>query len=106
MAKSTISPPSPSFAVRAGQREFERGVDQHRIAGLLARRQYGKTTIASRIALKKMMRSPGHTVVFGSVKLDLGREIVRKEADSMQKAFALMAAQAQAAETLLDVVDE
>jgi len=93
------------FQVRAGQREFERGVEKHRIAGLLARRQYGKTTIASRIALKKMMRTAGHTVIFGSVKLDLGREIVRKEAEAMQKAFALMASQAAEAETLLQVVD-
>jgi hypothetical protein len=96
---------NPVFAVRAGQREFERGVDEHRIAGLLARRQYGKTTISSRIALKKMMRTAGHTVIFGSVKLDLGREIVRKESAEMQKAFALIAAQAQQANTLLDVVD-
>src|SRR5262249_34577644 len=34
-----------SFKVRAGQREFERGVEKHRVCGLLARRQYGKTTI-------------------------------------------------------------
>ena len=80
---------NPKFAIRSGQREFERGVEAHRVAGLLARRQYGKTTIAARIALKKMMRTPGHTVVFGSVKLDLGREIVRKEADAIQRAFSL-----------------
>ena len=79
------------FKVRAGQVEFERGVDAHRICGLLARRQYGKTTIASRIALKKMMRTAGHTVVFGSVKIDLAREIVRKESAEMQKALALIA---------------
>lgn len=76
--------------VRAGQREFERGVERHRIAGLLARRQYGKTTIASRIALKKMLKTPGHTVIFGSVKLDLGREIVRKESEALQKVLAAM----------------
>jgi hypothetical protein len=86
--------------------EFERGVDLHRVTGLLARRQFGKTTTAGRISLKKMMRRPGHTVVFGSVKLDLGREIVRKEAEALQKAFALLADQAAAAETLLDVVDD
>ena len=96
---------APKFQVRAGQREFERGVELHRICGLLARRQYGKTTIASRIALKKMMKTAGHTVIFGSVKLDLGREIVRKEADGMQKAFALLAQQAAEANTKLDVVD-
>ncbi|HMJ04694.1 MAG TPA: terminase family protein, partial [Chthoniobacterales bacterium] len=82
---STVRP--AVFRVRAGQREFERGVLQRRIAGLLARRQYGKTTIASRIALKKMLKTPGHTVIFGSVKVDLGREIVRKEADALQKAI-------------------
>lgn len=73
--------------VRAGQREFERGIDEHRIAAFLTRRQYGKTTLAARIALKKMMRTPGHTVVFGSLKLDLGREIVRKEAEAIHKAI-------------------
>jgi hypothetical protein len=103
--QSLLTSAATGFTVRAGQREFERGVDQHRIAGLLARRQYGKTTIASRISLKKMMRTPGHTVIFGSVKLDLGREIVRKESAEMQKAFAIIATQAQQANTLLDVVD-
>lgn len=82
---------SPRFAPRAGQKEFERGVELHRVSGLVARRQYGKTSIASRIALRKMMRTAGHTVVFGSIKLDLGREIVRKEAEAMQAAFRTVA---------------
>lgn len=90
--------------VRAGQREFERGVDAHRICGLLARRQYGKTTIASRISLKKMMRKAGHTVVFGSVKLDLGREIVRKEGEAIQAAYRLIA-DATRGKNLLDISD-
>lgn len=94
-----------SFKVRAGQREFERGVERHRVSGLLARRQYGKTTIAARIALKKMMKTPGHTVIFGSVKLDLGREIVRKESAEMMRAFQLLAQQATAAKAKLDVVN-
>ena len=93
------------FRVRAGQREFERGVDLHRISGLLARRQYGKTTIGGRIALKKMMRTPGHTVIFGSVKIDLGREIVRKESEAMRKAFEVLGSMAAQGNTLLDVVD-
>lgn len=90
MSKATTKATPLLLRVRAGQAEFEAGVLRHRISGLVARRQYGKTTIASRIALEKMMRLPGHTVVFGSVKLDLGREIVRKEADAMQKAFAAL----------------
>jgi len=97
---------APKFKVRAGQREFEHGVELHRVSGLLARRQYGKTTIAARIALKKMMKTPGHTVIFGSVKLDLGREMTRKEAAEMQRAFQILAAQAAASDARLDAVDE
>lgn len=93
------------FKIRAGQREFERGVERYRIAGLLARRQYGKTTIASRISLKKMMKRPGHTVIFGSVKVDLGREIVRKEAEAMQKAFGALAQVAKDGGALLQLND-
>ena len=93
------------FKVRAGQREFERGVEAHRIAGLLARRQYGKTTIAGRIALKKMMKTAGHTVVFGSVKLDLGREIVRKESAELQRIIQALAGMVPAS-NLLDVTTD
>ncbi|MFN0068333.1 MAG: hypothetical protein ACKVYV_11930 [Limisphaerales bacterium] len=75
---------------RAGQVEFERGVQRHRVCGFLTRRQYGKTTTAARVALKKMIRTPNHTVVFGSVKLDLAREIVRKESEAMQRAAAML----------------
>lgn len=95
---------SGTLKVRSGQRAFELGVEEHRLCGLLARRQYGKTTIAARIALKKMMRHAGHTVVFGSVKLDLGREIVRKESEAMQRAFQALSAQASG-KAALDVVD-
>jgi hypothetical protein len=93
------------MALRAGQREFELGVERHRVSAFLTRRQFGKTTIASRIALKKMMKVPGHTVVFGSVKLDLGREIVRKEAEAIQLALRYLSELATSAHTLLEVVD-
>ena len=92
--------------VRAGQREFERLVELHRICGLLARRQYGKTTIASRISLKKMMKVAGHTVIFGSVKLDLGREIVRKESAAMQAAIRSLSEAAAQGKALFDIVDQ
>jgi hypothetical protein len=94
-----------AFRVRSGQLELERGIERHRIVGFLTRRQYGKTTEAARISLKKMMRTPGHTVIFGSVKLDLGREITRKEGEQMHRAFQLLADQAAAARANLDVVD-
>ena len=93
------------FKVRSGQRAFELFCRVHRVSGLLARRQYGKTTIAGRIALYKMMKLAGHSVIFGSVKLDLGREIVRKEADALQKAFGMMAGTAKAGGTKLELAD-
>lgn len=91
---------------RSAQLEFERGVQEHRITGMLARRQFGKTTGVSRIALKKMIRTPGHDVVFGSVKLDLGREIVRKESAQIRTAIGFMESQAAAAKTLFEVRDD
>jgi len=93
------------YKARAGQVAFERDIDLHRISAFLTRRQYGKTTNASRISLKKMMRTAGHTVVFGSVKLDLGREIVRKESEQMAKAFQLISAQAKQAKMDLQMVN-
>lgn len=75
---------------RAGQRRFIHLVDEYRLVAFLARRQYGKTTTFARIALKKMMRRKGHTVIFGSAKLNLSREIVRKEAEILQHAIAVL----------------
>lgn len=94
-----------TFKQRAWQKEFEKGVDRHRLCGAVVRRQDGKTTISSRIALKKMMRTPGHTVIFGSAKLDLGREIVRKEAAEMQAALQKLAVEIEAKKGKLDVTD-
>lgn len=95
----------PVFKVRAGQREFRKDTEAHRVSGFVTRRQYGKTSLAALLALLKMKAVAGHTVVFGSVKLDLGREIVRKEADAMQKAFASIAAAVALAKMKLQVVD-
>lgn len=88
---------SVTLKLRAGQRRFHRFVDKHRISALLARRQYGKTTTVAGVALKKMMRIRGHTVVFGSAKLSLSREIVRKEAQIFQSALAGLRSQSDAA---------
>ncbi len=93
------------YQPRAGQVAFELDVEAHRICAFLTRRQYGKTTDAGRIALKKMMRTAGHTVVFGSVKLDLGREIVRKESEQMSRAFQMLVAMAARAKMELSLVD-
>jgi len=73
--------------LRSGQSEFVDGVERYGVCALVARRQYGKTTLFSTIALKKMMKRKNHTVVFGSAKLNLAREMVRKEADVIQRAI-------------------
>lgn len=78
----------PVIQMRPGQRRCFQLVDTHRLLAFVARRQYGKTTTFANIALKKMMRTPGHTVIFGSAKLNLSREIVRKEAEVIEKGIA------------------
>jgi len=79
---------SKLLQMRKAQRRFFRMVDQHRLLAFLARRQFGKTTTFAKVALKKMMKTPNHTVVFGSAKLNLSREIVRMEAAILQAAIA------------------
>lgn len=86
---------SVALKLRPGQRRFHQFVDEHRLSAFLARRQYGKTTTVASVALKKMMRTRGHTVVFGSAKLSLSREIVRKEAQIMQATLLGMKAAAR-----------
>ena len=81
-------PARPSDAVikmRSGQRRLFQLVEQYRLLGFIARRQYGKTTTCANIALMKMMKNRDHTVIFGSAKLNLSREIVRKEAAVFEK---------------------
>lgn len=90
---------------RAGQIAFQYGVQQHRICGLVARRQYGKTSIAALICLFKMMKLRGHTVVFGSVKLDLGREIVRKESEALMRVIRTLIESYRNQDRLIGVVD-
>ncbi|HEY4414479.1 MAG TPA: hypothetical protein VGO57_02210 [Verrucomicrobiae bacterium] len=64
---------------RVGQRNFFLGAKEKRVAAFKARRQYGKTTTFGKIAIYKMMKIPNHTVIFGSAKLSLATEIVRKQ---------------------------
>lgn len=92
-----------ALQIRTGQRRFLRMVDEYRVCAFLARRQYGKTTTFAKIALKKMMKQPDHTVIFGSAKLNLSREIVRKESQILQA--AINEALADVAENTLQVID-
>ena len=90
MKQKTTDDPAPHgiISMRAAQRRCFRLVDMHRLLAFVARRQYGKTTTFANIALKKMMAVAGHTVIFGSAKLNLSREIVRKEAEVISRGIA------------------
>ena len=98
-----MSEPGAIFKFRAGQRELVRKCESHRLIGFLARRQYGKTTTFSAIALKKMMKRRNHLVTYGSATLLLGRELILKESRVMQQALEAMRSQAN--KLVLQVAD-
>jgi len=79
-----------------------RGPASH--SGLLARRQYGKTTIASRIALKKMMRTPTRCRLrVREAGPGPGDRAQRSGSDP--QAIELLANAAERSQTLLKTVD-
>jgi hypothetical protein len=75
----------------------------HRLIGFLARRQYGKTTTFSGIAMRKMMKRPNELVTYASATLLLGRELIQKEARVIQQALKQLAA--DASEQMVEVAD-
>ncbi len=87
-----------ALEMRRGQLEYFRGTKKYRVSAFVARRQYGKTTTFAKIALYKMMKEENHTVVFGSAKLNLSREIVRKESDVIRAAIEVAIAEAEETE--------
>ncbi len=76
--------------MRSGQKRLFDLVESYRTLAFLARRQYGKTTTFANIAIKKMMKRKNHTVIFGSAKLNLSREIILKEANVLNQGLAHM----------------
>lgn len=90
--------------MRSGQRRLFQLVEQYRLLGFIARRQYGKTTTCANLSLKKMMKIRDHTVIFGSAKLNLSREIVRKEAAVFEK--AIKAAMARLEDGKMQLADD
>ena len=102
--KSFAPTSSPVIQMRSGQRRLFQLVEQYRLLGFIARRQYGKTTTCANIALMKMMKNRDHTVIFGSAKLNLSREIVRKEAAVFEKAIS--AAMARLDEGKVQLADD
>jgi hypothetical protein len=85
--------PPPMLKLRRGQAAFMRLQEQYRVCGLVARRQYGKTTLFSAIALKKMMKRRDHTVVFGSAKIGLSRDVVLAESRIIRAAISGLVAE-------------
>jgi hypothetical protein len=76
---------------RAGQRELMRRLEDYRMLGFIARRQYGKTTLFAGLALMAMMRHPGLLVTYGSATLLLGRELIMRESRILREAVAAIA---------------
>ncbi len=60
-----------------------------------ARRQFGKTTTLAGIALKQMMKHRGRLVTFASASINVGKELIYKEAQVLNEAMAEMKAQAE-----------
>ena len=60
-----------------------------------ARRQFGKTTTLSGIALKQMMKHRGRLVTFASASINVGKELIYKEASVLNTALADMKAEAE-----------
>jgi hypothetical protein len=87
------------------QSRFMRLIEHHRLLAFVARRQYGKTTTFAKVALKKMMKQRDHTVIFGSAKLSLSREIVRKESEILRAALGKLGTAAAAEKGSLLVAD-
>ena len=79
IAKAPVGNGCLHARLRAGQKAFFEGVNKHRLCAFKARRQYGKTTTLATIALKRMCALPNHTVIFGTARLNLATEMVRKQ---------------------------
>lgn len=70
---------------------YEREPLRRKTLGLMLwlwRRQGRKTTNMAKLALMKMMKRPGRLVTFASVSLMVGRELLVKEAQVLNAAFA------------------
>ena len=68
-------------------------------------RQDGKTTSESELSLYEMMKYPGRTVVFATATLLLGREIILKDASTLQDALVDLRSAAKAQKMDLQVQD-
>ncbi len=94
-----------TIRLRTGQTRFLRLTNRRRLSAFLARRQYGKTTTFAAIALRKMLKQRDHTIIFGSAKIDLSREIVRKEASIIQNTIRALTAGIDPTQHLIQTVD-
>jgi hypothetical protein len=70
-----------------------------------ARRQFGKTTTFAGISLKQMMKHPGRLVTFASASINVGKELIYKEAAVLADAMQAMKAEAEAAKMQLGLAD-
>lgn len=70
-----------------------------------ARRQFGKTTTFAGISLRQMMKHPGRLVTFASASINVGKELIYKEAAVLADAMESMKAEAERAKMQLGIAD-
>ncbi|WP_395737469.1 hypothetical protein [Prosthecobacter sp.] len=70
-----------------------------------ARRQFGKTTTFAGISLRQMMKHPGRLVTFASASINVGKELIYKEAAVLADAMQSMKAEAEQAKMQLGLAD-
>lgn len=70
-----------------------------------ARRQFGKTTTFAGISLKQMMKHPGRLVTFASASINVGKELIYKEAAVLSDAMTAMKAEAEAAKMQIGLAE-
>jgi hypothetical protein len=70
-----------------------------------ARRQFGKTTTFAGISLRQMMKHPGRLVTFASASINVGKELIYKEAAVLSDALSAMKEEAAAAKMQLGLAD-
>lgn len=87
------------------QRELMKRFGQVGMIYFEARRQFGKTTTFAGISLRQMMKHPGRLVTFASASINVGKELIYKEAAVLGDAMAAMKAEAEAAKMQLGLAE-
>lgn len=79
--------PAPLVQLLRPQLEVFWKCDEYRMLLALWRRQFGKTTTLASIALRRMMERRHHLVTYASASLNVGQELILREASLLMQSF-------------------